>query len=366
MRLTVVTLRHPYRYFLSHHVEYLERTGAAKVDVHLLDGEGAVTQRRRSLGFMARGGLGLLRILARSRGEVLLTGHPTVGLLMSGLRLLGIRQGLWIHWFTGQVWAGRQDLRARVLRHLDRHLAAQADIVLVDSWPQLKFLRSAGFADCRTLGVVGWGSICGVDGRLLEVNRPIPSRGQLVLGYVGRVSWEKGIMDLVHWFVSYSSDRNVRLLVFGALDDEAIKAEFLAEVERSCGKIEYRGVVSDLPELYRQFDVLVNPSYREGFCGAIAEAQAAGLPVIARDIYGVQSSLLPGVSGGFFTAIAEVGPWLEELALDPARWLEMKRQARRFAATRFARETVVAQIAHEYARAARLWRRGPAAADAEV
>lgn len=53
----------------------------------------------------------------------------------------------------------------------------------------------------------------------------------------------------------------------------------------------------DMVDLYQASDVMVMPSFKEGFSNAVIEAMAAGLPVIATDVGGNAEAIEEGVSG---------------------------------------------------------------------
>jgi starch synthase len=62
---------------------------------------------------------------------------------------------------------------------------------------------------------------------------------------------------------------------------------------RLIGKVPHR----ELPELFRQCDVLVLPSYFEGFGLVLLEAMAAGLPIIATDATAAPDLITQGIEG---------------------------------------------------------------------
>jgi glycosyltransferase involved in cell wall biosynthesis len=89
----------------------------------------------------------------------------------------------------------------------------------------------------------------------------------------------------------------------------------------------------DLPDLLRQCDVLVFPSYCEGFGLVLLEALASGLPVITTDATAGPDLIRDGVEGrliptGDLDALCEA---MQTLAREPDKLERMKAAARRCA-----------------------------------
>jgi len=61
---------------------------------------------------------------------------------------------------------------------------------------------------------------------------------------------------------------------------------------------------SEMPELYRQADILLFPTVREGFGLAAAEAMACGLPVVATDCSSIPELVVDG-KGGFLCQVGD-------------------------------------------------------------
>ena len=120
--------------------------------------------REISVGRDVAGLLALIRTFRRHRFDIVHSITPKAGLLSVSAGFLA-RVPVRIHWFTGQVWATRRGPARTALKCADRLLAGLATHLLADSRSQRDFLVSEGICPARRIGVLGDGSICGVDGR---------------------------------------------------------------------------------------------------------------------------------------------------------------------------------------------------------
>jgi len=68
----------------------------------------------------------------------------------------------------------------------------------------------------------------------------------------------------------------------------------------------------NMPDYYRQMDILLMPSVREGFGLAIAEAMACGLPIIASDCSAIPE-LVDNDKGGFLCPVGDVDAFAETI-----------------------------------------------------
>ena len=68
----------------------------------------------------------------------------------------------------------------------------------------------------------------------------------------------------------------------------------LYDASLSDGRIIYTGQVSEVEKYFSAMDVLVFPSYREGFGNVVMEAGAMGTPAIISDIPGPVDAVIAG------------------------------------------------------------------------
>lgn len=119
-----------------------------------------------------------------------------------------------------------------------------------------------------------------------------------VLGFVGRVVRDKGIVELAAaWQVLREMFADLRLLIVGPVEtQDPVPAEVL-DALRSDARVTLRGLDWETPPLYAAMDLLVLPTYREGFPSTILEAAAMGLPVVATRTTGCVDAVEDGVTG---------------------------------------------------------------------
>jgi glycosyltransferase involved in cell wall biosynthesis len=107
------------------------------------------------------------------------------------------------------------------------------------------------------------------------------SQQDLIIGFVGRLSVQKGIkymLDAFRFVVGES--QNVHLIIAGTGELEGLVKDFITQnnLER---RIHLLGFRNDIPDLMRTFNIFLLPSLWEGFGIVLIEAMAAGKPVVA-------------------------------------------------------------------------------------
>jgi glycosyltransferase involved in cell wall biosynthesis len=116
-----------------------------------------------------------------------------------------------------------------------------------------------------------------------------------VLVSVGRQEFQKGQRYLIEAMVEVSRLRPRAVLLFAGRQGHA--SEELQRLWRETeleDRIRFLGHVEDVPEVLAAADILVFPSLYEGLPGALIEAMAVGLPIVATDIDATREVLEPG------------------------------------------------------------------------
>lgn len=240
-----------------------------------------------------------------------------------------------------------------LLRAIEQLAASCAHVVLCNSESLRARARELGLAPENKLRLVGHGSSNGVDvdhfvpgPDTLRPNLGIPADAP-VIGFVGRLTRDKGIPELLEAFNRVlESVPAAHLLLVGWFDEseDALTVWQCAQI-LAHPRIVHTGYVPDAAPYYRAMDMMVLPTWREGFPNAALEAAASGLPVISTLTTGARDAVLPGVTGllvppGDASALANA---VLELLSDPFRMRVMRRAARRWAIEWFEDSRVLAK-----------------------
>ncbi|MBM3145593.1 MAG: glycosyltransferase family 4 protein [Chloroflexi bacterium] len=168
-----------------------------------------------------------------------------------------------------------------------------------------------------------------------------------------RLLWDKGLDEYIK-AARDIKNRGIpaRFWLAGEPDPGNLASVTEAELEawRSEGVVELLGHRSDIPELLRDADIAVLPSFHEGVPLFLLEAAASGLPLVASDIEGCRMVVEEGVNGflikrgdadGFTKA-------LKALLTEPGLRARMGRESRRIAEQRFDQRFILDQYMHLY------------------
>lgn len=274
----------------------------------------------------------LWRLLRRIGPDIVEFSTPKAGLLGTlAARLAGVPTRVYM--LRGLRLETARGFRRRILLAAERVAASCAHTVLCNSESLCARALALHIAPACKLQLLGTGSSNGVDIERFSPGRndvrkrfKLPPDGP-VLGFVGRLTRDKGIPELIEAFDLILQRRpEAYLLLVGWFDasDDSLDAQLRARI-RSHSHIVRTGYVENTAPFYRAMDLLILPTWREGFPNAVLEASASGIPVISTLSTGARDSVVPEVTGllippGYPAAICEA---VLKLLRDPARCRRM-------------------------------------------
>lgn len=300
--LNAFLLRHIERLTKSFRVSVCLNTEESNIPV-LLPPEVALTtveiRREISLWHDGIALLRLWRIYRRGQFSAVFTLTPKGGLL-GMLAAFFAHVPVRVHCFTGQVWANKEGMSRFFLKIVDRAIVLCSTHLLADSPSQREFLIEQGIVPASSIGVLGQGSISGVDVDKFHPDEAcrdeirermgIP-QSSICLLYAGRMKKEKGILDLLQAFeVLRTEHPNLHLILVGPDEENLLPKDGRAGIYAT-------GYSNQVEQYMAAVDIFCLPSYREGFGSVLIEAASCGLPTVASRIYGITDAVVDGVTG---------------------------------------------------------------------
>lgn len=198
--------------------------------------------------------------------------------------------------------------KRQVLVRLERFAARLSTHLLINSESARSVAIDAGIGGGRPLLVVGSGSGNGIDVQRYEPGQTLtPANARealgvplepLVIGFVGRLTGDKGIVDLLDVFDRLTRHRSdLHLMLVGDLEPGDSVGVDAAEFIRSRPDVTQVGWVADTADIYPALDLLVFPSAREGLPNVPLQAQCASVPVVAYAATGTVDAVEDDVGG---------------------------------------------------------------------
>lgn len=247
----------------------------------------------------------LIKVFRKEKPTMVHSITPKAGLL-SMMAAWICRVPVRLHTFTGLVFPTATGLTQKILIMTDRLTCACATHIVPEGEGVKNDLVNYKITR-KPLKVLGYGNIRGIE---LEHYNPelqsvkngadkIRKEGIFTFIFIGRIVRDKGINELIEAFEKLNGTYpNSRLLLVGAFESELdpLLPETL-EIIKNNPNIEAVGRQNDVRQWLLASDVLVFPSYREGFPNVVIEAGAMGLPSIVTDINGSREIIIEGENG---------------------------------------------------------------------
>ncbi|MGC4002369.1 MAG: glycosyltransferase family 4 protein [Pirellulales bacterium] len=252
----------------------------------------------------------LWRLLRRLRPRIVHSHTPKAALLGTIAARLTGTPAVMVSIF-GLAQMTRTGLKRKLIDFMTRTSCRLAHRVWCDGDSMRNYLIEQNLCPAEKVVVLGAGSSNGVDAAgafnparysrqdrdALRASYGIPIDVPVVC-FVGRIVADKGMRELAAaWRRLRVEFPDLRLLIVGPFESQDPLEPADEHLLRNDDRIHLAGMRNDVPLHLASVDVLVNPSYREGFNVALLEASAMGLPVVASRIPGCVDPVVEEVTG---------------------------------------------------------------------
>ena len=299
----------------------------------------------------------LILLFIRERPDMVHSITPKAGLL-SMLAAWITRVPVRIHTFTGLVFPTATGGMQKLLIMMDRLTCFCATHINPEGEGVKQDLINYRIT-LKPLHVIANGNVNGID--LVHYNRT-PEVMALAQSYistdvftfcfVGRMVKDKGINELVHVFIKLCQRyNNIRLFLIGPFEKKLDPV--FPDVEEQIlhhPAICFMNFQTDIRPFLAASDVLICPSYREGFPNVVIQAGAMGLPAIVTDINGCNEIIVPGKNGIIIPSKDEQSLYNTMLWFisHPDRVKEMAANSRALVVSRYEQKIVWEALLEEY------------------
>lgn len=309
--------------------------------------------------------LKLYFLLKKIQPEIVHTHTPKAGLVGMAAAWMA-RVPIRMHTVAGLPLVEAKGIKRNVLGIVEKVTYALATKIYPNSNGLKEIILKEKFCSKDKISVIHHGSSNGIDTKHFskdtickeEINR---LRSELhltpeyfVFVFVGRIVRDKGIVELVEAFKKlYEEFSQIRLLLVGNTEPDLDPLpKQTEETIHSHPAILSVGFQKDVRPYYMLSDVLVFPSYREGFPNVVLQAGAMELPSIVSDINGCNEIIQHEVNGLIISPknTEQLYQAMRRLMLDDALRMRLKNAARPIVEEKFRQEIVWEALRDEYER----------------
>lgn len=283
------------------------------------------------------------KFLKKEKPFIVHSHTPKAGLVsMLASKLAGVPNRL--HTVAGLPLLEATGFKRKILNVVEWLTYKCATKVYPNSFELQKIIIKEKLAPKNKLKVIGFGSSNGIN---LDHFNPTNftkdeienkkeqlgiKKEDFVYIFVGRIVNDKGINELVESFKEINKKhKTTKLLLVGPFENDLdpISEKNQKEINQNKNIIEV-GYVEDVRPYFLVANVLVFPSYREGFPNAVMQAGAMGLPSIVSNINGCNEIIKNNINGLIIPTKNKIvlQKYMEKLLLERSLYQELQENAR--------------------------------------
>lgn len=250
----------------------------------------------------------------------------------------------------GNRFLGSKGIGKAILKLMDKTACRLSTSIECVSRSNLELGVEEGVYPKDKATIVWNGSSGGVDLKRFDISKREEWRNRLrrelgyrdddfIFGFAGRITRDKGMNELLQAFFELNDES--KLFIIG-YDDSGTLDPALWEKAVSSPRVKIHSPSGEIEKYYALFDVLVLPSYREGFGNVVIEAAAVGTPAIVSEIPGPVDAVQKDV-----TALTVIPKSVSSLLAAMRRIYNIDYKKMGDAASRFVRERFDSKILNQ-------------------
>ena len=305
----------------------------------------------------------MYRFFKKEKPSIVHSHTPKAGTIaMIAAKLAGVPVRL--HTVAGLPLVEVSGFKRKILDVVEKITYGCATKVYPNSFGLMNIIIENNYVNTNKLKVIGNGSSNGINldffnPKMYDINFKdnfLKSIGihnaDFVYLFVGRIVKDKGINELVESFKNVNLKfKNTKLVLVGRYENELnpISNETALEIKNNPAIVE-AGFQKEVRPYFYCSDVLVFPSYREGFPNVVLQAGAMGLNAIVSDINGCNEIVQDGETGFIVprknTELLQLA--MEKVYINHNQNQEMGRKAKELIQNKYNQMTVWNKILEEY------------------
>ncbi len=320
-------------------------------------------KRGISLGSMLKSIREIRKVFKEENFDIIQYATPNAALcctLAGGFKKIPVRvYGQW-----GLRYVGFKGIKRFIFKTIEKITCKGATHIVSTSPKNMEIAISEKLAKRDKITVIGKGGTIGVDFGIYDIGKKDEwrqsvrkefgiSEKEFVFSYIGRLNRDKGVTELISAFRELvKSESNVRLFLIGMEDGTNPVSEEILDWAKASEKVILTGSVapSRVAQLMSATDILVHPTYREGFSMVLQEAMAMALPIITTDVPGPSEVIVNGESGILIPSHSDkaILDEMKSLMKDDDRRESYSKNARARVEKYFARPVMLSNIYNYY------------------
>lgn len=307
--------------------------------------------------------ISLINIFIKERPSIVHTHTPKAGLVgMIAAKVTGVPNRF--HTVAGLPLMESKGLKKWILVIVEKLIYKCSTKIYPNSFGLRDFILKNNLLNNSKMKVLANGSSNGINleyfnpkhfntnaSNNFRINLNI-SKFDFVFIFVGRLVGDKGVNELVKSFIQLTKEKNnIKLILLGNQEPrlDPLLNDTILEICHNKNIISV-GFQNDVRPYLAISNVLVFPSYREGFPNAVLQAAAMELPSIVTDINGCNEIIKDGINGKIVRVknTEEIKKSMKLMLNDVNYYNSLKSNCRKIIVEKYRREIVWDAILQEY------------------